>query len=75
MFSRMRQGLTTKLTAEKSDPPNYSVAGEGPLGSCHREGAFEAKVITLAASGHPSASVGGLEDDLAHLPLDLVGRR
>ena len=29
------------VLAEKSDPPDYSVAGESPLGSCHRGGTFE----------------------------------
>ena len=28
------------VLAQKSDPPDYSVAGESPLGSCHRGGTF-----------------------------------
>ena len=30
-----------RLEARKSDPPDYSVAGESPLGTCHRGGTFD----------------------------------
>ena len=29
------------VLAQKSDPPDYSVTGESPLGSCHQGGTFE----------------------------------
>ncbi len=32
--------LMTRAAPEKNDPPDYSVAGESPLGSCHRGGTF-----------------------------------
>ena len=35
------------VCGRKNDPPDYSVAGEGPVGSCHREGTFERNAITL----------------------------
>ena len=33
------------LVANKNDPPDYSVSGESPLGSYHREGTF-ALIVT-----------------------------
>ena len=47
------------VTSIKCDPPDYSVSGESPLGSCHRGGTFESilvcgrSVVNRGPTGEP----------------------